>query len=330
MGATRDVPSRVLYGALIGLVCASVAYAFAPTPLPALPPAPVAKSSVSWERTHRVADGDSIRVPVRWSPSCDALGCPDAYRVTWTLATPQAVSSADNGVVRIPNEDLVSLAKVVREVTVEATADTVVIEAPPFNVVATVCVSVVAMRRGLASTATSGCRTVERFDAPPPPVDSIRWDSVTVETDTLAVYPLLDMNTFAPENSAYQYKAEWVGDTVVRLLDSSRVAYDESNGQRIALMTVGWFTVLCPTVQGTDGTYWVIVPRLAGDAAWSPSRLATYQRRCSSAERVVASGRPARFFYDYVSYTIQSGGGASLSTPPSLALATAVAEAVAN
>lgn len=131
-----------------------------------------AAPTVAWERSYAV--GDSLVVPVRWAPSCDLLGCATSYRVTWTwgdpiAAAPMPGATADRAPIAAP---------VLREVLVTDPRDTVRVPLPAIGQPQTVCVAVVAIRRGLASDARRGCRTVEAPDAPPPPVDSITWDSL--------------------------------------------------------------------------------------------------------------------------------------------------------
>jgi hypothetical protein len=94
---------------------------------------------------------DGVRVVARWSSVCDWRGCPDSFRVTWTP-----------GNVR----------------TVNGKADTVVIPHPPIGDSALVTVSVVALRRGQASSPRTANIWIYNPDAPPPSVDSLKIDTL--------------------------------------------------------------------------------------------------------------------------------------------------------
>ena len=100
---------------------------------------------------------DSITAVASWQPKCDALGCPDSYRITWLV----------NGVAQ-PSR------------TATATRDSVrVLRAPcPSNTIAQV--SIVALRRGLPSSGAMISRTIPCLDAAPPPVDSLKIDTLNV------------------------------------------------------------------------------------------------------------------------------------------------------
>jgi len=264
----------------------------------AMPPRDV--TAVEWAPTRR-APGDSVQLAVRWNPSCDGLGCADSYRVTWTWAAERPRASdgdRGNGVAILPEQ------LVVREVVTDSARDVLRHPAPAYGTVATACVSIVALRRGLASSARSACRTVERIDVAPPPVDSIRWDSLGVETDTTLVYGRVVDTTFGVEWGGYQYNIAWSEDSShAELRDSAALeVVTLDGGERAARMYKGWATTLCPTVADRDGSYWVIVPR-ANDR-WTPTMVTHFKNRCGNTARIAASGKPPRWFYDAVHFDV--------------------------
>jgi hypothetical protein len=109
---------------------------------------------------------DSVRVVAAWRPTCDVRGCADSSRVTWQVGT------------RTP---------VVR--TTRRTADTLWFVAPAWGDSVRVSVTVEAMRRGRAGDPRTVATIVRRLDAPPPPVDSLRVDTLALlrELAVLAV-----------------------------------------------------------------------------------------------------------------------------------------------
>lgn len=132
---------------------------------------------------------DSARVIARWSRPCDGKGCADGYRVQWTAG---AVSRLRN---------------------VAGLVDTLRLARPAIgdSIVATVAVT--SLRRGLSGPTRSAVAVVRNPDAPPPPVDSLR-------TDTLSVYEaaLLDsFPTFVVRDSLGRtgYNGYRVGDTIL-------------------------------------------------------------------------------------------------------------------
>lgn len=106
--------------------------------------------------------GDSVRVIARWKPVCDARGCADSTRLTWTV----------RGVARPVKHS-------------RAAADTLWMPAPAWGDSAAVGVAVASVRRGLVSPARSAQTVVRRLDVAPPAPDSLR-------VDTLAALAFLD------------------------------------------------------------------------------------------------------------------------------------------
>lgn len=101
------------------------------------------------------AAGDSVRVVATWRLGCDALGCGDSARVAWEV----------RGAAR-------------RTLVTAAAADTLWIPLPAWRDSAVVVVRVATMRRGLASAMETDTLIVRRPDAPPPPPDSLRLDTI--------------------------------------------------------------------------------------------------------------------------------------------------------
>lgn len=103
------------------------------------------------------AAGDSVRVVATWRLGCDALGCGDSARVAWEV----------RGAAR-------------RTHVTAAAADTLWIPLPAWRDSAVVVVRVATMRRGLASAMETDTVIVHRLDAPPPPPDSLRVDTLAL------------------------------------------------------------------------------------------------------------------------------------------------------
>jgi len=217
-----------------------------------------AAPAVTWDRSY--VQGDSLVVPVRWSPSCDALGCADAYRITWTWGDSDATRPTSGGVVASP---------VIREAVVTVPHDSVRVPLPAIGQPQTVCVSVVAIRRGLASDARRGCRTIEAPDAPPPPVDSIRWDTLGITH-----HPSLIDSTVAEPLALIPARWQW------------RVSAD-SLGFRVdslpmdSVLRVGYGSTMCAVATHVDGTPVVVLP-ITASVPWL--RLA--RDRCRDAVRL--------------------------------------------
>lgn len=112
--------------------------------------------------------GDTVRVVATWRNPCDARGCADSSRVTWQVGT------------RAP---------VVR--TTRRTADTLWLTAPAWGDSLRVSVAVAAMRRRDVGEPRSVTTVVRRLDAPPPPVDSLRVDTLALLRE-LAVIAVRD------------------------------------------------------------------------------------------------------------------------------------------
>jgi hypothetical protein len=95
-------------------------------------------------------------VYISWTAPCNALGCADQYRVTWTI----------NGAAQ-PQRTLTGLRDSFQ----------VTVPLPPATV--TVSASVIAVRRGIASAArASQTLTLRQNEEPPPPVDSVKIDTL--------------------------------------------------------------------------------------------------------------------------------------------------------
>lgn len=142
------------------------------------------------------APGDSARFRARWTPACDAGGCPDSVLITWIL----------NGVAQ-PTRGL------------KARGDTVWTMRTVCPGVTTATASIVQMRRGrptaapLVRSATMGCREV----APPPP-DSFAIDTGFVWRGAVRV-------------DSARYPEHWL----VTRADSSRVGVQMLGAQGIVI-----------------------------------------------------------------------------------------------
>lgn len=108
---------------------------------------------------------DSARIIARWTKACDSKGCADSYRVQWAV----------NGVT------------VTRATT--ALADTFFMALPPVGTAQPVTVTVAAVRRDLVGPARSATIPVQNVDAPPPPVDSLRIDTLAYEAAQRDTFP---------------------------------------------------------------------------------------------------------------------------------------------
>jgi hypothetical protein len=244
-----------------------------------------AADTLAWGRSYAVAD--SLVVPVSWKPACNALGCADAYRVTWAIAT--------NGTRTPESRDNTPASAVLRDVTVLVPRDSVRVALPEIGMPRTICIYVVAVRRGLASEARSACRTIESPDAPPPAVDSIRWDSLNIPPVTP---PLLDSlhAGLRVMFGVYQYAvaSDSLGDLWVDSLPLAKAAGADS-------LTLGYATVTCGVVFLTsDSTPLVVVP-LNGYP--TTAQLGRYKDRCGASVSVAyATKPPVRFFADSITF----------------------------
>lgn len=107
--------------------------------------------------------GDSTRVVARWTRPCDAKGCADRYRVIWQWRTGA------------------------RDVT--ATTDTMWYATPRIGDTLAVSVTVHAVRRGIEAAPRSAQTVLRNPDTSPPPVDSLRVDTLSIEAALLDSFP---------------------------------------------------------------------------------------------------------------------------------------------
>lgn len=117
---------------------------------------------------------DSARVIARWSRPCDAKGCADSYEVAWWRG------AGTFAPIR----------------TLTSTTDTLRLARPAIGDSAIVEVIVTSVRRKFAGQTRSARVVVRNPDAPPPPVDSLRADTLTLaeraELDTFPVIVVRD------------------------------------------------------------------------------------------------------------------------------------------
>lgn len=111
-----------------------------------------------------IQQADSQRVISVAFPKCDAGGCPDQYKYVWVV----------NGVVT-------------RTITRPGPRDTTYAKLAPCPSNTIVQVTGVAMRRGLGIVGVSSTRILLCKDVPPPPLDSIKIDTVNVWMGALRV-----------------------------------------------------------------------------------------------------------------------------------------------
>jgi hypothetical protein len=250
-----------------------VALAIAIVPLfMASPSAAAGATDPEWGRSYSNVPGDTVFVPVRWKASCDVLGCAESYRVTWTVQQPPAGAP-------ISNRDAV----VVAERTVAGPADTGRVASPDFGRVLNVCVNIVAVRRGLLSETARACRTVETPDAPPPAVDSIRWDSLKVQT-TASIKDSL--GAVVSYFGGYAYRENGT--------DSLPVTVDARNA--ITLPDSGLYFQTCAMrPHQHQAVPVVVVPATVSSTASA----ATYVARCGAAARRLTGATP-RFWRDSI------------------------------
>lgn len=108
---------------------------------------------------------DSLRVIGRWAKACDARGCADSYTARWTVGT------------------------FTKTGTRTVTADTVFVAKPVFGDSVMASLTVSAVRRAVIGAARTATTWLRNPDAPPPPVDSLK-------VDTLAVSEAAFLDTF--------------------------------------------------------------------------------------------------------------------------------------
>jgi hypothetical protein len=115
---------------------------------------------------------DSARVIARWARPCDAKGCADAYRVQWTAGAAPRLR------------------------TTVALADTLFVARPAVGDTLVATAAVTSVRRGIAGTTRTATTVIRNPDAPPPAVDSLRADTLTLaeraELDTFPVIVVRD------------------------------------------------------------------------------------------------------------------------------------------
>lgn len=108
--------------------------------------------------------GDSVRVVATWRNPCDARGCADSTRVTWRAGTAAPLTR-----------------------TLARTTDTLWIKAPAWGDSVRVAIEVSTIRRRLVSDLRTASVIVRRLDAPPPPVDSLRVDTLELRRQLAAI-----------------------------------------------------------------------------------------------------------------------------------------------
>lgn len=108
--------------------------------------------------------GDSVRVVATWRNPCDARGCADSTRVTWRAGTAPPLTR-----------------------TLARTADTLWLKAPAWGDSVRVAIEVSTIRRRLVSDLRTASVMVRRLDAPPPPVDSLRVDTLELRRQLAAI-----------------------------------------------------------------------------------------------------------------------------------------------
>lgn len=129
------------------------------------------------------AQGDSAAVIARWTRACDAKGCADRYAVSWRVG---------------------GVTGVMREIT--RLADTAMVARPAFGDSLVVTIAVTPIRRGLSGAVRMASAVVRNPDTPPPPVDSLRADTLDVLAAELDSFPVISVRdtlghssgTFAP------------------------------------------------------------------------------------------------------------------------------------
>lgn len=267
----RFRPSLFAYAILAslavwGMIAFGASRAFAADPL-------------AWGRTYAVAD--SLVVPVRWNASCDARGCADSYRVTWTLrgtvdATPPASTLPRSGSSRdtTPLPPTAPQEVVLREVITTLARDSALVSLPEIGMPRHVCVYITAIRRGIPSEVSSSCRTVEAPDKAPPAVDSIRWDSLGIPKLTPPLFDsLIPAVSLLPGAHQYALASDSAG---ALWLDSLPLAPN-------AMPYVGYAAVACGVVRLRADSSPIVVLPLAN--ASNAEQVARYRDRCAASVR---------------------------------------------
>lgn len=251
-----------------GLLLLLVVFAGFVTAFFSLTRSAAATEPVTWGRSYANAQGDTISVPAKWPPACDALGCADAYRVTWSELVPRTGGQS-------PVENILL------ERLVETPADVGRYTAPAIGVVKTVCLQIVSIRRGLPSESMRGCRTIETPDAPPPPVDSIVWDSLGVSTSAA-----LERDSINPTGAAFvfgAYRFRNVLDTATRRLRTDSALLTRTFGRPpSATFAAGEYVQVCMTAphRYRFGTTFILFPRQTG---YTRAQVTQYLDRCRQA-----------------------------------------------
>jgi hypothetical protein len=137
----NTAPRLVLAVVVLSLLAFSVASLFAaPTQFPTI--------TVEYLQT------DSARAIARWVKPCDGKGCADGYTVKWTAGS------------------------ATRNVTTTALADTFRVKRPAYGDSLLATVTVTAVRRTNTSPARTANAWIRNPDAAPPPVDSLKVDTI--------------------------------------------------------------------------------------------------------------------------------------------------------
>ena len=110
---------------------------------------------------------DSAQIIATWKRPCDAKGCADSYRVQWTAG---AISRLRN---------------------TSALVDTIVVARPAIGDSLTATVAVTALRRNLVGVTRTASAVVRNPDAPPPPVDDLRADTLSVLAAEIDSFPVI-------------------------------------------------------------------------------------------------------------------------------------------
>ena len=289
MGTLRSF--RVWLLLLVGLLVGGVAMLLTAAVRPVR-----AESStpVRWGTSVLVQDS-LILVPARWAPACDALGCADSYRVTWAASGLGLVGALSASADDVAESD--GLSRVLRDTTITEPLDAVTVPVPEIGQPITVCLYVVAMRRGLASDVTSACRTVERPDRAPPAVDSIVWDSLGITPPGLA----LDSASFRLQFSQYSVginadssalDSALVRDTVLVVGDIEREG---------VAVTANHVVRVCGTVLDTEGNPVIIVPNAPG---FTVEQVARYIRDCRTTPRAREAADRVKLLRDVLTFSV--------------------------
>lgn len=236
---------------------------FAPEPAADTVKAP--EPSASWAAV--VVVGDSTRLPLRWRTVCDAMGCPEAFRLEYTSRLSSAAVTAN---------------VLFRSVRVVANVDTARVRTPEVGKPLTVCVAIRSERRGLLSSPLSSCRSVETADGPPPPPDSINWSGLKVVTD-----PIAAGIQFTPTSSTKMARMQYRIDSLGVIRDSAVIRSDS--------VRAGWTARFCPQRRDQNGNVWLVVPK---GVAWTTQAIQQYQRECAT----TVDGTP-RWVLDFVTFT---------------------------